>query len=178
MAEALRIPPERRSDVAPGYSVRDELRLRKLCSLRRQAGRRGPENPPVTDRVGESAVLVDPIHLRQSLSPSLLGPVEANLYVFRANAENTGIDQTFTAAILTEQYPIVSHDLEFALTMTDIFGNSAIPGFIDPQESITFSLENIAREDTRGWRTRWHGIVRGPKRRRELTAYGGKAILS
>lgn len=107
----------------------------------------GSENP-VIGRVGEdmeSVVLVDPLHPRQSLWASLLGPVEANLYVFRANAKNTGIDQIFTAAILPEQYPIGSHDLEFALTMRDIFGNSTIPGFINPQESITFSLEELRR---------------------------------
>lgn len=141
MAEALRIPPERRSDVAPGYSVRYRTCVTEAVQLKEAS--RGSKNLPVIDHVGESAVLVDLIHPRQSLSASLLGPAEANLYVFRANAENTGIDQAFTAAILTEQYPIGSRDLEFALTMRDMFSNSAIPGFIDPQESINFSLEEL-----------------------------------
>lgn len=83
------------------------------------------------------------LHRCGQLSKPLLGRLHSTLHVFRRDATETHVVETFDATVLpAPEHPGTEPDA-FDLTMRDVFGDSTIPPVIDPTASITFSIERL-----------------------------------
>lgn len=83
------------------------------------------------------------LHRYGKLSRPLLGRLHSTLHVFRRDASETQVIETFSATVLpAPDHPGTELDV-FDLTIRDVFGDSTIPPVIDPNACITFSIERL-----------------------------------
>lgn len=84
------------------------------------------------------------LHRAGLLAKPLLGRVDATVHVFRRNAEETAIEEAFTATLLpAPASSSSSNDRVFCLTMGDLLGDLAAQEKIDPEELVEFPLEQL-----------------------------------
>lgn len=81
------------------------------------------------------------LHLRSRLSNPLLGRIKATVHIFRRNAAQLDIEQTYNAVLLPA--PQDSATQSFTLTMDDLLASAAVEEGIDPTELVTFPLSEL-----------------------------------
>lgn len=81
------------------------------------------------------------LHHRAELAKPLMGRVDATVHVFRANATNSAIEESYSAVLLPA--PADAQTQSFSLMMEDLLGELAEEEDIDPGELVHFPLDAL-----------------------------------